>query len=75
MNRFKMPNPAREEVTVASSFRVKVVELYGADGKLLQHKEVNAVGTTLDLKGLPAGLYFVRVYTTAGVTTKRLVIE
>ena len=72
---YLMPNPAREEVTVASSFRVKVVELYGADGKLLQHKEVNAVGTTLDLKGLPAGIYFVRVHTTAGVTTKRLVIE
>ena len=72
---YLMPNPAREEVTVASSFRVKAVELYGADGKLLQHKEVNAVGTTLDLKGLPAGIYFVRVHTTAGVTTKRLVIE
>ena len=72
---YLMPNPAREEVTVASSFRVKVVELYGADGKLLQQKKVNAVGTTLDLKGLPAGIYFVRVHTTAGVTTKRLVVE
>ena len=72
---YLMPNPAREEVTVASSFRVKAVELYGADGKLLQHKEVNAVGTTMDLKGLPAGIYFVRVHTTAGVTTKRLIIE
>ena len=72
---YLMPNPAKEEVTVASSFRVKAVELYGSDGKLLQHKEVNAVGTTLDLKGLPAGLYFVRVVTTAGVTTKRLVVE
>ena len=72
---YLMPNPAREEVTVASSFRVKAVELYGADGKLLQHKEVNAVGTTMDLKGLPAGIYFVRVVTTAGMTTKRLVVE
>ena len=72
---YLMPNPAKEEVTVASSFRVKAVELYGSDGKLLQHKEVNAVGTTLDLKGLPAGIYFVRVVTTAGVTTKRLVVE
>ena len=72
---YLMPNPAREEVTVASSFRVKAVELYGADGKLLQQKEVNAVGTTMDLKGLPAGIYFVRVHTTAGVTTKRLIIE
>ena len=72
---YLMPNPAREEVTVMSSFRVKAVELYGSDGKLLQQKEVNAVGTTLDLKGLPAGIYFVRVVTTAGMTTKRLVIE
>ena len=72
---YLMPNPAREEVTVMSSFRVKAVELYGADGKLLQHREVNAVGTTLDLEGLPAGTYFVRVVTHAGVTTKRLIIE
>ena len=72
---YLMPNPARDEVTVASSFRVKAVELYAADGKLLQHKEVNAVGTTLSLEGLPAGIYFVRVRTSAGVTTKRLVVE
>ena len=72
---YLMPNPARDEVTVASSFRVKTVELYAADGKLLQSKEVNAVGTTLSLEGLPAGIYFVRVRTSAGVTTKRLVVE
>ena len=72
---YLMPNPARDEVTVASSFRVKAVELYGSDGKLLQRKEVNAVGTTLSLEGLPAGIYFVRVRTSAGVTTKRLVVE
>ena len=72
---YLMPNPARDEVTVASSFRVKAVELYGSDGKLLQRQEVNAVGTTLSLEGLPAGIYFVRVRTSAGVTTKRLVVE
>ena len=72
---YLMPNPARDEVTVASSFRVKAVELYAADGKLLQQVEVNAVGTTLSLEGLPAGIYFVRVRTSAGVTTKRLVVE
>ena len=72
---YLMPNPARDKVTVASSFRVKAVELYGSDGKLLQRKEVNAVGTTLSLEGLPAGTYFVRVRTSAGVTTKRLIIE
>ena len=72
---YLMPNPAREEVTVASSFRVKSVELYAADGKLLEHKGVNALSTTLDLRGLPAGVYFVRVATHAGMTTKRLVVE
>ena len=72
---YLMPNPARDEVTVASSFRMKTVELYAADGKMLQQVEVNAVGTTLSLEGLPAGIYFVRVRTGAGVTTKRLVVE
>ena len=72
---YLMPNPAREEVTVMSSFRIKSVELYGSDGKLLQTKEVNAIGTRRSLEGLPAGVYFVRVRTSAGVTTKRLVVE
>ncbi len=72
---YLMPNPAKEEVTVMSSFKVRSVELYAADGKLLKEQEVNAIGTRLSLEGLPAGVYFVRVRTTAGVTTKRLVVE
>ena len=54
---------------------VRSVELYAADGKLLHAQEVNAIGTRLSLEGLPAGVYFVRVRTSAGVTTKRLVVE
>ena len=72
---YLMPNPAKEEVTVMSSFKVRSVELYAADGKLLKEQEVNALGTRLSLEGLPAGVYFVRVRTSAGVTTKRLVVE
>ena len=70
-----MPNPAREEVTVMSSALIREVELYSTDGKLLQRKEVNAESTTLSLDGLPAGVYFVRIHTAAGVTTQRLVVE
>ena len=51
------------------------MELYAADGKLLKEQEVNGLGTRLSLEGLPAGVYFVRVRTSAGVTTKRLVVE
>jgi hypothetical protein len=72
---YLMPNPAKEEVAVMSSFKVRSVELYASDGKLLKEQEVNALGTCLSLEGLPAGVYFVRVRTSAGVTTKRLVVE
>lgn len=72
---YLLPNPAREEVTVMSSFKVRSVELYAADGKLLMEQEVNGLGTRLSLEGLSAGVYFVRVRTSAGVTTKRLVVE
>ncbi len=47
--------------------------LYASDGKLLKAQEVNTLGTRLSLEGLPAGVYFVRVRTSAGVMTKRLV--
>ena len=72
---YLMPNPAKEEVTVMSSFKVRSVELYAADGKLLKEKEVNAIGMRLSLEGLPAGMYFIKVRTTSGVTTKRLIVE
>ena len=67
------PNPANKSLTVISSFRLRKVELFSADGRLLISLPVNGVSATIDISDLLPATYIVRVTTPAGVTTKRLV--
>ncbi len=67
------PNPAAERVTVAAE-GMESVELIGADGAVLQRRECRNA-CTLDLRGLAAGVYMVRVGTARGTATKRLVVQ
>ncbi|MBQ6237948.1 MAG: T9SS type A sorting domain-containing protein [Bacteroidales bacterium] len=70
-----MPNPASGSVTVASSFRIAEVELFGLDGRSLLRSKADAMSTTLNLDGLAAGTYIVRIATTAGTAYKKLVVK
>ena len=72
---YLMPNPASGSVTVASSFRIAEVELFSLDGRSLLRSKVDAMSTTLNLDGLAAGTYIVRIATTAGTAYKKLVVK
>ncbi|MBR4506844.1 MAG: T9SS type A sorting domain-containing protein [Bacteroidales bacterium] len=67
------PNPAADRVTVAAE-GMESVELIGVDGAVLQRKECRNT-CVLDLRGLAAGVYMVRVGTARGTATKRLVVQ
>ena len=71
-----MPNPAREVVTVLSSYRIGRVAVYDLQGrKVLEQQEDDALAATLDISALPTGVYVVAIHTPAGIATKRLVVE
>ena len=72
---YLMPNPANETVTVASSFRIAEVELFSLDGRSLLRSKVDAMSTTLNLDGLTAGTYIVRIATNGGTAYKKLVVK
>ena len=72
---YLMPNPASGSVTVASSFRIAEVELFSLDGRSLLRSKVDAMSTALNLDGLAAGTYIVRIATTAGTAYKKLVVK
>lgn len=72
---FLMPNPASSVVTVASSFRIGEVELYSLNGRRLLHRDVDGMQATLDISGLPAATYIVRVTTNNGTAYKKLVVK
>ena len=70
-----MPNPAREQITVASSFVIREVEVFTLTGKLALRQEAGDMATTVDISSLPAGTYMVRIQTTKGTAFKKLVVR
>ena len=72
---YLIPNPASGKVTVASSFHMSRVELFSLDGRQLLTSQANALALELDISGLPAATYMVRITTPAGIAVKRLVVR
>ena len=70
-----LPNPAREQITVASLFVIREVEVFTLTGKLALRQEAGDMATTVDISSLPAGTYMVRIQTTKGTAFKKLVVR
>ncbi|MDY6327306.1 MAG: T9SS type A sorting domain-containing protein, partial [Bacteroidales bacterium] len=70
------PNPATNHVDVLvsdNSVNVSRLEVYDVYGKLLNEVEVVDNPTRIDVSSLASGVYFVKVITGEGVTTKTFV--
>ena len=67
------PNPATSSLTVVSSFHLRRIEIFAANGSLILSSPVHGVSATVDISGLPHGTYIVRITTPSGTTTKRIV--
>jgi len=72
---FLQPNPARDEVTVSSSFNLKRIELHDAAGILVYSELAAGHTTTIDVGFLRSGTYIVTIHTHDGITHKRLVVS
>ena len=69
------PNPAKDIVTVQSSFKVKEIEIHNALGQVVLRKQGNQNIETLDVSNLQSGAYIVRIKTQRGFTNKKILIE
>jgi hypothetical protein len=70
-----MPNPATERVTVAAE-GMERVEVVAVDGTILLCKDgLRQDACVLDLNGLTAGVYMVRVATPRGTATRKLAVQ
>ena len=67
------PNPATTSITIVSSFHLRKVEVFSADGRPLIAAPAHGISTTVDISSLPPATYIVRITTPSGTTTKRLV--
>ena len=70
---FMSPNPAKDEVTVTSSFNLTAIDIWTADGVMVYHGFRSGHDTTLDVSWLRAGTYIVAIHTHNGTTHKRLI--
>ena len=70
-----LPNPARERVSVLSSYKMSRIEVYALDGRKVLEQEVGGISTVAEVKDLPRGTYIMAVYLPHGVATKKLVLE
>ncbi len=69
------PNPAKSEVMLASSFSIEKVEIVNVLGQVVFAGDVNANSVKVNTADFAAGNYIVKMYTAAGVATKKLVVE
>ncbi len=69
------PNPSNGEFNVAvEGAEINKIEVFNNQGQLVAVEAVNANGH-VNLNGISAGIYFVRVITTEGTVTKKLIIK
>ncbi len=69
------PNPAKEEININCGYKIKTLQVFDEQGKLLFEKEVNAYNYQINLDSYPTGTYFIKVLTNSGQTTKKVVKE
>lgn len=67
------PNPANEQLTIsAGENKIEKVELYDVMGRLLLNETEQK---TINISQLPNGTYVVKVYTSNGIETKKVVVS
>ena len=69
------PNPATDEVTIASAYRLTGVEVYSMDGRLRYQAPAQGLTCRFAVQGWTRGTYLVLVQTAAGTSTKKLVVN
>lgn len=66
------PNPAHDFVVIESKVN-SVAGLFNINGQLVQSVILTETKTTMDISGLPGGLYIVKAMNDDGITQKKLI--
>ncbi len=69
------PNPAKDEVLVASSLTMERVEIVNMLGQVVYSADVNGNSVKVNTVDFGAGNYLVKMFTESGMATKKLVVE
>lgn len=67
------PNPAHNMLYVESSTQPVSIHIYNHTGQLIKVLEHPSLKESLNISGFPAGLYILKIKTTQGIITKKIV--
>lgn len=68
------PNPAHGSVSVRAAEGLRRVEFFDMTGLRVLSRESYGTAISIDIAALPAGVYIVRVHTTKGIVSRKLVV-
>lgn len=69
------PVPAFDDVTFRSTNKLQRIEIFNMSGQMQKNQNVSGNTYTLDISNLNAGMYIAKVYTEAGVATKKFIVK
>ena len=68
-------NPAIDHTVIAATDKIKHIELYNLNGKLVKTQACNDYFETISLSGLTSGMYIAKVTTEAGIANKKIMVR
>ena len=70
------PNPSSSTLFIESQkLNIGTLQIIDAMGKGIKNVKINNQKTRIDINNFPRGIYFVRIETTEGVFTKKIIIQ
>ncbi|MEI6436921.1 MAG: LamG-like jellyroll fold domain-containing protein [Bacteroidota bacterium] len=69
------PNPASDHVIISGQSDIREVELLSFTGQVILREQVKKKFHKLNISSLPAGIYFIRVFTENGTSCRKLIVQ
>jgi len=67
------PNPATDEITVATNSNINKIQLIDMSGKIVLSKNTSGETVQLNIGSLQAGIYLIQAETQNGIVTERII--
>ena len=67
------PNPCGDELNIRSKAYLCAYEIFGSNGLLLESGSLSGTEAMLNTRRFSEGMYYLKVYTSIGQTTRKIV--
>ncbi|MCW3076892.1 MAG: beta-glucanase precursor, partial [Bacteroidetes bacterium] len=67
------PNPFNNNIKITADYLLQQIEVFSGIGQLIKHFSISEKQAELKLEGIPAGIYFLKIYSEKGTIIKKVV--